>query len=326
MTPADNILITGAAGFIGSCLVSYLNREGYDNLILADDFNRENKKPNLAFKRFLFQVPRDDLFTWLNDTHTRLDGIFHMGARTDTTDPDYEVFRKLNLDYSKKIWSLASSRKLPLVYASTAATYGKGEQGYLDDPKLLERMQPLNPYGVSKHEFDRWVLEQPRHPPYWYGLKFFNVYGPNEYHKGRMASVLFHAYNQIRDSGRVSLFASYNPQYQDGEQLRDFIYVLDIVRVCHWLMESRPAPGIYNLGTGQARTFLDLARAVFLAMGPEPAIDFIPMPGDIREKYQYFTEARMEKLRRAGYGDPFYSLEDGVRDYLTRFLVPGNYY
>jgi ADP-L-glycero-D-manno-heptose 6-epimerase len=320
-TTNDVIVVTGAAGFIGSCLVGYLNDKGYENIIVVDDFSREDKEVNLEDKKFSHRVDRDTFFTWLQEQKQPADFIFHIGARTDTTEFDYEVHRKLNLEYSQKVWEYCTVNKVPLVYASSAATYGAGELGYNDDHDIVEKLKPLNAYGVSKNEFDKWVLKQERHPPFWAGLKFFNVYGPFEYHKGRMASVIWHAYNQIKKDGEVKLFRSHRPEYKDGEQLRDFIYVFDVLKVCYWLMKKRPASAIYNLGTGKARTFADLVKATFSAMGLKTNIRYIDMPQDIREKYQYFTEANMKKLRDAGYTDNFYSLEDGIRDYVQQFLV-----
>jgi ADP-L-glycero-D-manno-heptose 6-epimerase len=232
----------------------------------------------------------------------------------------------LNVEYSQHIWQYCTESSIPLVYASSAATYGSGELGYEDDHRLVDQLKPMNPYGISKNEFDKWVLAQTRTPPHWYGLKFFNVYGPNEYHKGRMASVIFHSYNQILQNGFVKLFKSHKPEFEDGKQLRDFIYVKDIVKVCFWLMQKLPASGIYNLGTGRARSFDDLVKATFAGLHKEPFIKYINMPEDIRDKYQYFTEATMEKLRNAGYQDSFYSLEQGIGDYVRNYLTKNEYY
>jgi len=215
---------------------------------------------------------------------------------------------------------------IPLVYASSAATYGEGELGYDDSHDIIEQLQPLNPYGISKNEFDKWVLHQDCHPPFWAGLKFFNVYGPNEYHKARMASVIFHSYNQIKQNGTVKLFRSHKEGYEDGEQLRDFVYVKDVIAVCYWLMEHQPASAIYNLGTGQARSFNDLVKSTFAGLDMQPSIEYIDMPADIRDKYQYFTEANMDKLRKAGYKDEFYSLEKGVDDYVRNYLAKNEFY
>lgn len=324
------ILLTGAAGFIGSYLLGYLNQEGYDQLIIADDFSRADKRPNYSGKKYLQQVERDELFDWLSHHDPKIDFVFHLGARTDTTEFDYRIHEKLNLEYSKKIWQYCVQKNIPLVYASSAATYGAGELGYNDDHAVVEKLRPLNPYGVSKNEFDKWLLAQSADcllpAAGWQGLKFFNVYGPNEYHKGRMASVIFHASNQIRETGKVKLFRSHRPDFKDGQQLRDFIYVKDVARVCVWLMQHKVASGLYNLGTGQARSFEDLANATFAGLGLPPVIEYIDMPEDIRDKYQYFTEANMLKLRNAGYTTPFISLEEGVEDYVKHYLKEHLYF
>jgi ADP-L-glycero-D-manno-heptose 6-epimerase len=251
--------------------------------------------------------------------------VFHIGAKTDTTLFDKNIFDKLNLNFSKDVWNICVEFGLPLVYASSAATYGGGEFGYGDDPALVEKLKPLNPYGESKNDFDKWVLKQERKPYFWAGLKFFNVYGPNEYHKGRMASVIFHACDQIQETGKVKLFRSHNPKYKDGEQLRDFVYVKDVTEVCLWLLRTRKSSGIYNLGSGTARTFLDLANNVFLSLGKHPNIEFIDTPADIRDKYQYFTEAKMEKLKNAGCDIKFTSLEEGINDYVVNYLEERKY-
>jgi ADP-L-glycero-D-manno-heptose 6-epimerase len=320
------IVVTGAAGFIGSCLVRLLNDGGAENLILVDDFSRSDKDPNLEGKKFRTKIHRDDFFSWLQEQSSGIEACYHLGARTDTTEFDYSVHQRLNVDYSKRIWEWCTRDGIPLVYASSAATYGDGALGYSDAHDLPEKLQPLNPYGVSKNEFDKWALTQDRTPPHWYGLKFFNVYGPNEYHKGRMASVIFHAFNQIRARGFVNLFRSHRPEFRDGQQLRDFIHVSDVTAVCQWLTSALPASGLYNLGTGRARSFEDLARATFAGLDLAPDIRYIDMPEDIRDKYQYFTEADMSKLRKAGYDLLFLSLEDGVEDYVRNYLARGTYY
>lgn len=319
------IIITGAAGFIGSCLIQKLNDEGFYDLVLVDDFSREDKNQNFSGKRFSKQVDRLDFTGWLRDNHLHVQFVFHIGARTDTTEMNVELFNRLNLNYTKDIWNICSEFGIPLVYASSAATYGLGEHGYDDDESKIPLLKPLNPYGDSKNDFDIWALKQEKKPYFWAGLKFFNVYGPNEYHKGRMASVIFHTFNQINKTGAMKLFQSHNPQFKDGEQMRDFVYIKDVVNVLYFLMHHRKDSGIYNLGTGKARTFLDLAKATFHALGRNPDISFIPTPEDIRDKYQYFTEARMEKLRSIGYSQEFYSLEQGVEDYVKNYLISGKY-
>ena len=319
------IIITGAAGFIGSCLVQKLNDEGFYDLVLVDDFSSENKNKNFGGKRYSKQVEREAFSEWLRENHLHVQFVFHIGARTDTTEMDVKLFNQLNLDYTKTIWNICTEFGLPLVYASSAATYGLGEQGYDDDESKIPMLKPLNPYGDSKNDFDIWALKQEKKPYFWAGLKFFNVYGPNEYHKGRMASVIFHTFNQIKKTGAMKLFQSHNPEFKDGEQMRDFVYIKDVVNVLYFLMHHRKDSGIYNLGTGKARTFLDLATQTFHAMDTPVSISFVPTPEDIREKYQYFTEANMEKLRSIGYSLDFYSLEEGVEDYVKNYLVPNKY-
>lgn len=320
-TTDDVIVVTGAAGFIGSCMVKYLNEKGYRKVIIVDDFSREDKAPNIQDLVYLHKVDREKFFDWLNTGEVKPNFVIHLGARTDTTEFNYEVHRKLNLEYSKDIWNYCCRAGVPLIYASSAATYGAGEFGYNDDHGIVEKLKPLNPYGESKNDFDKWVLAQQSHPPFWAGLKFFNVYGPNEYHKGRMASVIWHSYNQIKKDGEVKLFRSHRDDFRDGEQLRDFIYVKDVVKVCYWLMHRQPSSALYNLGTGKARSFADLVKATYSALDLQPKIKFIDMPLDIRDKYQYFTEANMQKLRAAGYREPFYSLEEGIGDYVKGYLV-----
>jgi ADP-L-glycero-D-manno-heptose 6-epimerase len=320
------IVVTGAAGFIGSCLVSELNNHGYYDVVLVDDFSNQSKAPNLEGKRFTHKVHRNEFASWLDQNHKLVYFIFHIGARTDTTEFNKSIFDELNLNYTKKVWQQCTSYGIPLVYASSGATYGLGELGYSDSHELPAFLKPLNPYGDSKNDFDKWALAQDSAPYFWAGLKFFNVYGPNEYHKGRMASVVFHAFNQIREKGSVKLFRSHNPQYNDGEQLRDFIYVKDLVAVCIWLMKSRKQSGLFNLGTGKARSFKDLALNSFAALGLSLKIEFIDTPIDIRDKYQYYTQAEMAKLRSAGYDKPFTTLEEGIQDYITNYLTAGKYY
>ena len=328
------IVITGAAGFIGSCMVGYLNEQGFENLILVDEFDEDEKELNLHLKKYKVRVERENFFEWLEIEKPEVRFIFHLGARTDTTEFDYTIHQHLNVDYSQKIWCYCTKNNIPLVYASSAATYGSGELGYFDDHSIIERLQPLNPYGVSKNEFDKWALKQNEQPPFWAGLKFFNVYGPNEYHKGRMASMIFHGFHQIKQNGFVKLFKSHKQGYKDGEQLRDFIYVKDVIKICYWFMSSQSSmvndqwstSGIYNIGTGKARSFKDLVKATFTALNIETKIEYIDMPTDIRNKYQYFTEAKMEKIRNAGYTSPVCTLEEGISDYIRNYLSNNRYY
>jgi len=319
-------ILTGAAGFIGSCMLSKLNQKGINDVVIVDDFSREDKNLNLENKSYIEKVDREDLFKWLEINHKNVEFIIHLGARTDTTEFDIEVFNKLNLNYSKAVWNTAVKHSIPMIYASSAATYGMGEKGYDDNNDIIPGLKPLNPYGESKNDFDKWVISQTAQPPYWSGLKFFNVFGPNEYHKGRMASVVFHAYNQIIEKGSVKLFRSHKDEYEDGKQLRDFIYVQDVVDVIHFLTQHKKDSGIYNLGSGKARTFLDLVNGTFAALDKEPEIEFIDTPLDIRDKYQYFTEANMEKLKSIGYDQAFTSLEDGIRKYVRDYLVGRKYF
>lgn len=320
------MVITGAAGFIGSCLASQLNQLGFHHLVLVDDFSHVQKNKNLEGKIFAHKVDRNYFFDWLPAHQAEIEFIFHIGARTDTTEFNKTILNELNLNYSKRIWEACVAYQLPLVYASSAATYGLGELGYDDDEQLIPQLKPLNPYGESKNEFDKWALAQNPKPFFWAGLKFFNVYGPNEYHKGRMASVIFHAFHQIKQTGSMKLFRSHHPNYKDGEQQRDFIYVKDVVDVIVFLMRHRKNSGIYNLGTGKARTFLDLAKSTFKAMNVAENISFIDTPLDIRDKYQYFTQANMQKLRAIGYEKPFTTLEDGVKDYVQTYLMQEKYF
>lgn len=315
------IIVTGAAGFIGSNLVKKLNNENYKDLILVDDFSRPLKEKNYSSTLFTELINRDIFPGWLIKNHRPVQFVFHLGARTDTSESDHSVFKVLNLDYSKKIWEICSEYGIPLVYASSAATYGLGEKGYDDDHELIPFLKPLNPYGISKNDFDKWVLEQKKCPSFWAGLKFFNVYGPDEYHKGRMSSVVLHAYNQIKETGKMKLFRSHRPDFADGEQKRDFIYVKDLVDVLFYFLLNRRNQGIYNLGTGKAETFLELTHQTFKAMGKKPLIEFIDTPEDIRSNYQYFTEAKMDKLRKAGYMKPFSNLAQGVKEYVKEYLM-----
>lgn len=320
------IVVTGAAGFIGSCLVSKLNQEGFNHIVVVDKFENDEKNKNLEGKNILEAVDREHFFEWLDTIGDKVEFIFHLGARTDTTEFDQELLNELNTEYSKRVWQKCIDYQIPLVYASSAATYGLGEQGYEDEHEVIPALSPLNPYGVSKNEFDKWAIQQKEVPFFWAGLKFFNVYGPNEYHKGRMASVIMHAYNQIQKTKGMKLFRSHNPNFKDGEQMRDFVYVKDVVDVCYFLMHHRKDSAIYNLGSGKARTFLDLVKATFGAMDEKENISFIDTPADIRDKYQYFTEANMNKLKSIGFDQNFTPLEDGVKDYVQNYLKEGAYY
>ena len=320
------IVITGAAGFIGSCLTSKLNQEGISDLILSDDFSNKNKNKNLIGKQFSKKVNRNIFLDWLAKNHKSVHFVFHIGARTNTTEFDYTIFERLNLNYSKSLWKSCSRFQIPFIYASSAATYGMGELGFNDNHEFVEKLNPLNPYGISKNEFDKWVLQQHDLPPFWAGFKFFNVYGPNEYHKGRMASVVFHTFNQIKNTGGMKLFKSHNNNYEDGKQLRDFIYIKDVINVLYFMMNHKKNSGLYNLGTGHARTFLDLAQIAFTCMNVKERISFIETPSDLLDKYQYFTEAIMHKLRNIGFNQQYTVLEEGIKDYIKNYLLEEKYY
>lgn len=312
------IIVTGAAGFIGSQMVKKLNDNNFNDLILVDKFDNPKKNENLQGTKYTEMVERSVFLEWLDGNNEEAEFIFHLGARTDTAEFDHDLLWELNTDYTKGIWQKCIDYQIPLVYASSAATYGLGEFGYDDDESKIPELIPLNPYGESKNEFDKWALQQEKKPFFWAGLKFFNVYGPGEFHKGRMASVIWHAYNQIKDTEGMKLFRSHNPDYKDGEQMRDFVYVGDVCDVMYWLMHHRKDSGIYNMGSGKARTFLDLVKGVFASLDKEEKISFIVTPEDIRDKYQYFTEANMDKIRSIGYDKPFTELEEGIDLYLKQ--------
>ncbi len=320
------IIITGAAGFVGSCLASRLNRDGYVDLVLVDDFSKEIKKRNWENLQYAELVDRNDFFNWAIGKGNLIQFVFHIGARTDTTEFNVDLLNQLNFEYSKNMWNLCLEEGIPMVYASSAATYGMGEFGFSDDYQHINDLKPLNPYGQSKQDFDLWVLAQERAPFFWAGLKFFNVYGPNEYHKGRMASVILHAMDQISAKKQLNLFKSHHPDFKDGEQKRDFVYVMDVLNVLIFLMNHRKDSGIYNLGSGTANTFKLLAESVFAALHLEPAIHFIDTPVDIRDKYQYYTCADMRKLKQIGFDMPFTSLEDGIKSYVQEYLLTNSIY
>jgi ADP-L-glycero-D-manno-heptose 6-epimerase len=319
------IIITGAAGFIGSNFIGRLNNEGINDIIIVDDFSDSLKNRNIENKSYLDRIDRNYFIDWLDKNWQQADFIIHIGARTDTAESDKRVFDRLNLGYSKMVWNSCVKYYIPLIYASSAATYGLGENGFDDDHEIVRKLKPLNLYGESKNDFDKWVLKQKTTPPYWTGLKFFNVYGPNEYHKGRMASVIFHAYSQITETGKIKLFRSHNIDFKDGEQKRDFIYVKDVNSVLFFLMNNKKSSGIFNVGTGSARTFLDLAENIFKVTGKERNIEFIDTPEDIREKYQYFTEAKINKLRSTGYLKEFTPIESGIKEYINDYLADMKY-
>jgi len=322
------IVVTGAAGFIGSCMVRKLNDEGHEREILVvDDFYKDYKKQNLETNKWVRDwIHRDIFLNWFKSSSHSVDFVFHLGARTDTTEKSKKVFDELNFNYSKSIWEICTEKQIPIVYASSAATYGGGEHGFKDSHNIVSKLKPLNPYGDSKNNFDKWVVKQKRTPPFWAGMKFFNVYGPNEYHKRRMASVIYHTTEQIKATGGMKLFKSHKKGIENGHQQRDFIYVKDVLNILYFFYNlngrkgTQKKSGLYNVGTGKARTFLDLAKTTFKALEVEENISFIDTPKDIRATYQYFTEADIKKLRAAGYKKKFHTLEEGVKDYVKNYL------
>lgn len=330
MTNAPLILVTGAGGFIGSNILAHLAARGV-RVVACDRFGAGDKWRNIARHEVHDILPPEGLFPWLEREGAGLAGIVHMGAISATTETDVDLILRENVETTLRLWTFCARASVRLVYASSAATYGDGHAGFDDDgaPEALARLKPLNPYGWSKHVVDRRIARDVAQghptPPHWAGLKFFNVYGPNEYHKGPQRSVAHQMFESVRDTGRVRLFRSHREGIPDGGQRRDFVHVDDCAEAVTWLL-SAPVSGLFNLGTGQARSFLDLAHAVFAAMGREPAIDFIPTPEPIRAHYQYFTEARMARLRAAGFDRPFRALEDGVADYVGRYLASADPY
>ena len=320
------IVVTGAAGFISSCLITKLNNLDKKNLILVDDFSNHQKNKNLQNKSFIKKIDRTIFLDWFKSNTFNIKQVYHIGARTDTMDSDVAIFDKLNLNYSKKLWEICTQYSIPFIYASSAATYGLGEFGFEDNHDIVSKLKPLNPYAVSKNNFDQWVLNQNDHPPFWAGVKFFNVYGPNEFHKGRMSSVVFHAFNQIKKTGSVGLFKSYNEKYKDGEQLRDFIYVKDVIDILVVMMDMKTQSGLFNIGSGKSRTFNDLVNATFKAMDVKCNIRYIDMPIGIRDQYQYFTKANTEKIRDVYNINYFTELEKGVFDYVTNYLIEDKYF
>lgn len=319
------IVVTGSAGFIGSCVSHYLTAQKTFEVIEVDDFTQRHKRLNFESFHSHQRIQREAFIAWFQIEAKTVDFVIHLGARTNTTEQNLELLQKLNLEFSKNIWTLCAEHEIPLIYASSAATYGNGELGYKDDHELIPSLSPMNPYGQSKQDFDVWVLNQTSTPPFWAGLKFFNVYGPNEYHKGRMASVVFHAYHQIKATGAMKLFKSHRLDIADGYQSRDFIYVKDLIQVVDFLMKRTAQSAIYNLGSGTANPFYDLAVATFDAMNVPHDISFIDTPEDIRGNYQYYTCADMGKLRNNGYSLPFHTLQEGVFDYVQGYLMKDAY-
>lgn len=312
-------IVTGGAGFIGSCIVRTLNDAGKDDIIIVDDIGKTEKWLNLRNKRYIEYIHKSRFLGRLPELK-HIEAIIHMGACSDTTERNFDYLWDNNLEFTKTLWNYCAQKDIPFIYASSAATYGDGSQGF-DDRDDIDKLMPLNGYGYSKQIFDQWVKHRATaFPPQYAGLKFFNVYGPNEYFKGSMASMIFHGFNQIQKRGTIRLFKSCNPNYEDGWQLRDFVYVKDVCSVILWLLEHPKVSGLFNVGTGRAQSFYELAAATFRALGLEPQIEYIEMPEHLREKYQYYTKAEMDKLRKAGYAAQFADLETGAADYVQNYL------
>lgn len=314
------IIVTGGAGFIGSCVVRTLNDAGRKDIIIVDNIAETDKWMNMRNKQFIKYVHKSKFLEEL-PSYEGVEAIIHMGAQSSTTERNFDYLWVNNFEYTKALWNYCAEKQISFIYASSAATYGDGSQGF-DDKTSIDVLQPLNGYGYSKHLFDLWVLHQAKvRPAQAAGLKFFNVYGPNEYFKGSMASMVFHGFNQIKADGEIRLFKSCNPDYEDGGQLRDFVYVKDICSVIMFLLEHKSVNGLFNVGTGRAQSFSELAEATFEALGLEPNIKYIDMPEKLRGKYQYYTKAEMQKLRDMGYDKPFADLKQGVTDYVQNHLA-----
>lgn len=312
----SKIVITGAAGFIGSNILKALNEKGYTHIYAVDNLNDDRKKKHLDDLQYYKYFDKKSFLGELDEIKDA-EVVIHMGACSSTTVYDEAYFKENNIEYSKKLFEFCRENGIRFIYASSAATYGDGSHGFDDTRRDLT---PLNLYGYSKYYFDEFVLDSTERPPQWVGLKFFNVYGPNEDHKEKMASMIRQGYQQIKETGKARLFKSYKPDYVDGGQKRDFIYVKDVVSVIMYFLEHPEHSGIFNLGTGKSRTYTDLSKAIFAAKGLEPQIEYIEMPEMIRDKFQYFTEADMTKLRSIGYTKAFTELEDGVQDYVQQYL------
>jgi ADP-L-glycero-D-manno-heptose 6-epimerase len=325
------IILTGGGGMIGSMIAWHLNTQmNFDDFVIVDDLINEQQENNFKKRKFIEYIAKDDLEKYLNDKKN-VSAVIHMGAISATTESNFNRLLQSNIRFSQALWHWCAENKVPFIYASSAATYGNGSVGYGDNESELDKLSPLNAYGYSKHFFDRWVqLELSKNqptPPQWCGLKFFNVYGPNEYHKGRMASVAFHAFNQFKETNQIKLFKSEHPSYADGMQVRDFIYVKDAVKIIIFFLNNNNFSGLYNAGTGNAETFKALAEALLINTKGQPDdIKYIEMPNDLKGKYQYYTQATMNKINSIGFNDNFMNLKEGVTDYLENYLLTSDRY
>jgi len=314
------IVVTGGAGFIGSCMVRTLNDMGRTDLVIVDNVAETEKWKNIRNKKYLQYVHKSQFLQALqNGEYGTISGIIHMGACSSTIQQDFDYLWENNVEYTKVLWKYCADERIPFIYASSAATYGDGEQGF-DDKSDIDLLKPLNAYGYSKQVFDQWSLKQKNTPSQYVGLKFFNVYGPNEYFKGSMASMVYHGFKQIKETGKIRLFKSENPNYPDGGQLRDFVYVKDVCDVIRFFMGHPEHSGIFNVGTGKAQSFEELASAVFYALDMMPEIEYFEMPDKLKPNYQYYTQADMEKIRGLGYDKEFCDVKQGVRDYVIEHL------
>ena len=325
------IILTGGGGMIGSMIAWHLNTQmNFDDFVIVDDLINEQQENNFNKRKFIEYIAKDDLEKYLNDKKN-VSAVIHMGAISATTESNFNRLLQSNIRFSQALWHWCAENKVPFIYASSAATYGDGSVGYDDNESELDKLSPLNAYGYSKHFFDRWVqLELSKNqptPPQWCGLKFFNVYGPNEYHKGRMASVVFHSFNQFKETNQIKLFKSEHPSYADGMQVRDFIYVKDAVKIIIFFLNNNNFSGLYNAGTGNAETFKALAEAVLINTKGQPNdIKYIEMPNDLKGKYQYYTQATMNKINSIGFNDNFMNVKEGVTDYLESYLLTSDRY
>ena len=316
-------ILTGGAGFIGSCILRILNDCGISDVTVVDHIAGTQKWRNISNKQYSEYIHKDKFLERIKSGEFKnVDAVIHMGACSSTTEMDFDYLWMNNTEYSKRLWEFCADNDIPFIYASSAATYGDGKEGF-DDQKDISRLRPLNGYGYSKQVFDLWTLRQEKKPPQVVGLKFFNVYGPNEYCKGSMASMVYHGYRQMKENGKIRLFKSEDYHYVDGCQERDFVYVKDVCKVIRFFLEHPECSGIYNVGTGRAQTFAELASAVFYALGKEPFIEYIDMPEELKEKYQYHTQAEITKLRNVGYTEPFMDVKEGVKDYVLEHLKKG---